>query len=645
MGKRKQERGLKLSFGLITCEKCKGERLLARNCDDCGARPKSHEVQFDLQRRVRIVADFKRGRKEPSPRESVDFEDVEVETGRAIDAVLRALAAASRGARTADALVKAFGLLDQLAVDWNVPQPRPSRNRGRVVGQCMSLFVKGLEQFVEAIVAPDMHSARNCERRGNTLFKEAESVQDRLRELDRAEELFAEDDASESLNIIGIEARKTAGLKLSLVELDAKLASGVGWDVASSGMGIQSHVLHLAALNCFDLEHFTSVLSESDKAVGRKGSTLSESDDWRKAHARAGAFLSSALASMHHVIESTGSNEFEVVHRSVESVSTWRDGVLRHALATLLSESIEEYKSLVSKNAGAAIKRAAIELPQLQLNENLSPEIRNAGAHAGFDLADGGVLIDDTWFSSNEFLDKVLAYLETTVATFAGVTSAMTRMGADLTYSEYLTPRDRDSAIALFLGVYGLDLESSAIKGDAIEICATGPSPDWMVFAAALSAVLPDSVTDLVFRISNQSGYQLFETSLAVIREKSNGLSALDTKQAALRMASMISASFLNGSSPWTAEFWAKIANHFTGTADEENLIDWVKDVRELRESARRAHQWSVVDNCNLELSVVRKPASGSADNLSVAGSNRIFGGQLRTTATLGFQRLAPKIE
>lgn len=633
MGKRKQERGLKLSFGLITCEKCKAERLLDRNCDDCGARPKAHEVQFDLQRRERVVADFKCRRKEPTPGDSVVFEDLGADVERAIDAVLRALAAASRDAKTADALVRAFGLLDQLAVDWNVTQLRPSRNRGRVVGQCMSLFVKGLEQFVEALVAPDMHSARNCERRGNTLIKEAESVQDRLRELDRAEELFAEDDVNESLNIIGIEARETAGLELSLVELDAKLALGVAWDAASSGMGIQSHVLQLAALNCFDLEHFTAILSESDKAVGRKGSALSESADWRRAHARAGAFLSSALASLHHVIESSGSNEFEVVHRSVESVSTWRDGVLRHALATMLSESTEEYKSLVSKNAGAAIKRAAIELPQLQLNENLSPEIRNAGAHAGFDLSDGGVRIDDTWFSLNDFVDKILSYLETTVATFAGVTSAMTRMGADLTYSEYLTPRDRDSAIALFLGVYGLDLKSSTIEGDAIEICATGPSPDWMAFAAALSAVLPESVTDLVFRISNQSGDQLFETSLAVIREKSDGLSALDTKQTALRMASMISASSLNGSSPWTAEFWAKIANHFTGRNDEENLIDWVKDVRELRESARRAHQWSIVDNCNLELSVVRKPASGSADNLSLAGSNRIFDGQLRTTA------------
>ncbi len=222
----------------------------------------------------------------------------------------------------------------------------------------------------------------------------------------------------------------------------------------------------------------------------------------------------------------------------------------------------------------------------------------------------------------NEFLDKVLAYLETTVATFAGMTSAMTRMGADLTYSEYLTPRDRDSAIALFLGVYGLDLESSTVKGDAIEICATGPSPDWMAFAAALSAVLPDSVTNLVFRISNQSGYQLFETSLAVIREKTNGLSALDTKQAAIRMASMISASFLNGSSPWTAEFWAKIANVVTGKA-EEDLIEWVKNVRELRDSARRANKLTVVETCTRALTAVRNGDSGRTTSLSLSGPVR----------------------
>lgn len=628
MGNRKRDRGIQLSFGKTTCTKCKGERLLARNCADCGARPKDHEMQFDLQRRERIVAEFRRRREAVRPGSSVGFETLGADCDRATDAVLSALAAASREARSADELVKSFRKLDQLALDWNVQQPRPSRNRGRVVGQSLSLFVEGLEQFVEALVAPDTRMAQRLERRGNELFKEAERVQELFGVLDRAEELISGTDMIGVFNGIGIEARATTGLELSLIELDANLASGTGWEVASSGMGIQAHILQIAALSSFDIEHFTAILSSSDKATSCHGSILSESDGWRRAHARAGAFLSSALASLHHVIESTSSNEFEVVHRAVESVSTWRDGVLKHALATMMSQSVDEYEGLVSKNAGAAIKRAAIELPQLRLNESLSPEIRNAGAHAGFDLTEGGVRIGDTWFSSKEFLDKVLAYLETTVAAFAGVTLAMTRNGADLNYSEYLTPRDRDSAVALMLGMFGLELESSAIDGGSVELRASGHPTDWMALAAALSSLFPDSVSRLDFSVSTPSGDQVFETSLAVIREQSKGLTTLSTKQTALRLASMISVSSLNGESLWSPEFWTKIANQVIGRADEDNLIHWVKNVRELRASARRANEEPVVETCTNALAKLRPRSSNSAANFLPANLDRLRCGQ-----------------
>src|SRR5690625_405250 len=133
MARQKRKDGLLLKFGTISCTRCNGVRLLARECHDCGAKPKHHEVQHDLQRRERIVVEF-REKRQPSDRDiSPVLDSLPSELDRAIKHVLRALADSSRTDRTADSLVAAFALLDQLVANWQNQLPRPERNRGKII--------------------------------------------------------------------------------------------------------------------------------------------------------------------------------------------------------------------------------------------------------------------------------------------------------------------------------------------------------------------------------------------------------------------------------------------------------------------------------------------------------------------------------
>lgn len=607
MARQKRKDGLLLKFGTITCTRCNGVRLLARECHDCGAKPKHHEVQHDLQRRERIVVEF-REKRQPSDRDiSPVLDSLPSELDRAIKHVLRALADSSRTDRTADSLVAAFALLDQLVANWQNQLPRPERNRGKIIGSALQKFAEGADLFVEALRAPDMLSAQNLELQGNTIFEEAESILADISRINQADEVFSEESPSEALNNIGRSARQLAGYKSSLKELDQALRAGVGWESASEGMGLQAHTIHSMALSSFDLDSFTQILSASDAAVGTGSKGLMQSEEWKRRHARAAAFLGSAAASVHQGIFTSGSSDFEVAHRAVEAVATFRDGVLKHTLATMLSSSIEEYLTLSRKNGGAVIAKAASGHPELLLDENLTPALRNAGAHADIDLSEHGLKIDGNYFSTDHFIDRFLAYLETVIATFVGVTLAVARHGIDFEYNQYLAPRDRDAAVALLLGAFSLHCDSVDVNDEGAIIHASGPAPDWMTLAAVLSAVFSDSITLGTICVATPSREHVFVTSLDRFRTHTEGLESLDAKQSILRLTAITAASSLDGGSPWSKDEWDRVARAIIVREDSEDLRAWVRGIRELRGYAREAHLADVASACDDALAALRQ--------------------------------------
>ncbi|MGO1545598.1 MAG: hypothetical protein ACTHXA_14790 [Gulosibacter sp.] len=190
---------------------------------------------------------------------------------KVLNRVLRALSDASRFGRTADALVASFGDMDQMVASWSNPLPRPQRNRGKVIGRALRRFSEGIELFVDALCARDIHAAQKLERRGNHLIGEAEAALDEITELDAAEEAFASGFPLEGMNRIGREARLSVDWVSSVTELDAALSSGFGWDAAIPGTGLQSQTILLLAQKLFDLEAFTEVVGVADDATTMGG--------------------------------------------------------------------------------------------------------------------------------------------------------------------------------------------------------------------------------------------------------------------------------------------------------------------------------------------------------------------------------------
>ncbi|WP_250506434.1 hypothetical protein [Bowdeniella massiliensis] len=468
-------------------------------------------------------------------------------------------------------------------------------------------FAEGADLFVEALRAPDILSAQELERQGNKILDEAATILVEINRINQADEAFSEESPSEALNAIGQSARQLAGYGHSLKELDQALRVETGWESASESMGFQAHIIHSVALTSFDLESFAQIMSASDVAVGIGGKKFAQSEEWKRRHARAAAFLSSAAASAHQGVLVEGCSDFEVAHRAVEAVATFRDGVMKHTLATILSNSTDEYLRLNYKNGGAVIGKAASAHPKLLLDENLTPALRNAGAHADIDLSEHGLKFDGNDFSIDHFIDRFLAYLETAIATFMGVTLAMARLGVDFDYSHCLAPRDRDAAVALFLGVFDLQCDSVDVSDEYVTIHASGPEPDWMTLAAGLSAMFLSSINLGRICVTTQSREYVFVTSLDRFRIYTKCIRSLDAKQSILRLTAITAASSLDGVSPWPREEWDRVARAILAREESEDLRDWVRNTRELRGYAREAGLADVASACEDALAALRR--------------------------------------
>lgn len=122
---------IELNWVKLRCDRCGGERLAKRPCPECGARPAPHETQPDLDRRRRLLSEFRAGRRPVTP--GVRPDDVGAALEATLDQVQAALAAVSRKGQDATPLIliQSFEVLDQFEASMSISLPRPHLNAGR----------------------------------------------------------------------------------------------------------------------------------------------------------------------------------------------------------------------------------------------------------------------------------------------------------------------------------------------------------------------------------------------------------------------------------------------------------------------------------------------------------------------------------
>ena len=181
-------------------------------------------------------------------------------------------------------------------------------------------------------------------------------------------------------------------------------------------------MLRVVIITLLDSESCMAVAHTTEGLLSDGGSTSAvlASDAWHKEHGRVTALLSASLFALRNLDRAT---DLEAVKYCLDLVVTCRDGIIRHALATLRASTVQEYTKLVRKrSAGSLIKSCSEAYPALKLNENLSSTLRNAGAHSDYDDdADTRRVVvgldgAQVMLTEDEFINDVLAYLEQGVA-------------------------------------------------------------------------------------------------------------------------------------------------------------------------------------------------------------------------------------
>ncbi len=600
------KRNLQLSFDYVICERCDEQRLLARPCINCGRGPEPDECQQDLSRRIGLVDDFRATRSSPTSPSGADLSQLERQVDETTRTVERALAKASREGEAPGALLAAFYQLDSLVLSWQSPQPRPNRNLGKLIGRALGQLRAGYEKFLDAMCAPDMNEAQRFEAEGNAEIRLGERHLAQIEELIWADEVSKDSDPLQVANSAGRAIRDRLGNPATIEELELELRRIEGASSVSGGSGIEYQMMRIMALTQFDFDRFTGIRDRVADVLGKSSAflELGKGEAWRRQHARAQANLSGSLGAANLVVNSEDSGELDIVNSAVQCVATLRDGVLRHAVATVVALEPGEYDSFVSKSGGHSLKAADRRFPEIPISEGLESSFRNAGGHGGVDDLNGDeVTIQGKTFSSEQFTDVYLAYLETVLSVWSGLNLALDRFGGEFRMLDYISPRDVKTAITAGVGILGVECASIEMRGDWLSLKVQSSEHDWLRVAAFISGIELVEAESLLVEFLDGGDVRHFTASLSVFREADYGAAAMSDEENALLVAGALAGCALDGVSLWHRQDWSAVLSKLTSRDGVEDYKAWIARLKAFRRLAIEVGDDNAAASC---LSAIR---------------------------------------
>lgn len=185
----------------------------------------------------------------------------------------------------------------------------------------------------------------------------------------------------------------------------------------------------------------------------------------------------------------------------------------------------------------------------------------------------------------------------------------MAHLGFEPDTDSYQSERDRDAAVSLMFGLFGLTLEDAEIDHDLVTLRARGEMPDWLSLAASLSNIYPSSILELTVHVANsvEGEHHCLTALLKPFRARFDRVSDVDEVETALDFAAVVAGSRLDGGSLWSGEMWTKVSDLVCRRDDARDLRDWSRAVRALRGIAHDAAMADVEQKCIRALSALRK--------------------------------------
>ena len=607
---------ISLRFSKISCDRCGGERLMTEACPDCGLRPRPHEVQPDLDRRRRILAEFEATAPSEPGMVPTDLDSATNEVPELMERVTRALAAAARGGHSARDIVEAFARLDARVAYWSRRHPRPETNRARSLGRSLHLLREGLGVFATALSASNMVEAQARESEGQRLIDAAVAEIATLREIDQSEELLG---APNAFGLIGASARQAGGGDVALAKLDERLRqlAGRSEDPSSLGLGLNLHVFRHIMLVALDLDECLEVARFAENLIGDLSAVCND-PRWQARQGVVTAQFSTAAFNLSRIDEA---NDLEAAAAALQLVMQCRDGVVRHCLATMAATDAGDFETLTLRGSGAVIKSAARQYPELRLDENLSQLLRHAGAHYDYDIVDDHFVTRDSAgadvsLTVEEFLDQVLGYLQTSVSLLLAVTAAIATQGLDLEVSRHTPERDLLAVMTMLVGFTGFVEPSVTRQGEVLRIAAQGDAGILAVAVAGIAAIAPDNVHEVFARVTETDGsIRTWQAPIGPFHDylqRPEGGSAVEETIALSRVMSVVR---LDSEPLWDADTWSAISMQALSAVTDLPFRERVQLITELRDLARTNGQAEVAETLTHVLQVIRQ---GSTDAVAV---------------------------
>lgn len=574
---------MRLEFKKLTCTRCGGERLAKAACPECSAGPAPHETQPDLERRTRIVADFRSRRREAIPNRFP--EDLAIDCGEALQSVVRALAGAARGECNADDLVVAFERLDQLVADTSLLRLRPELNRGRREHQACVTLRSGLEKSLDALTAPTMLQAQKLASEGRRHIDQCVTA---LGETNRHETLSGVAQERNLAEVLGADHSELVG-DSDFRSMGGRLGSILGLPGADVAFHYAIESIDVTA-TCLDQARVLEI-SQIVEGLLSASRTALEDRSFQLDLVAASLIVESRSDQLLRSATSDESN-FVVVQNALDLAAAIRERGLKTVVALLLAaEGVVPYGKSSTWPPGKVLKTGADSLrPRLGLS-TLDRSLRDAVAHQDFSTDGDWVMLDrgNTRLTADEFLDRVLAALEVHQGILRGIFLAMSSAGIQLPAVTELPPRLRLEIIRYFLALNGVQEVHIAYDGSVARLNGQGKCTNWPATAAGITTVLPDGIDKLEIRLRVGDELVHGTAELAAYRDWHSEHDITIDDASLFQFLNVCAATRLDGHNPLPAEVWANSALHVSAQRDDDSLAARVRRVMKVRDLARAA--------------------------------------------------------
>jgi hypothetical protein len=590
-----------LSFQTIECDGCKAWRPRAAQCPDCGAAPQPWEVQIDVARRARIVDECLRAERTRDVA-TTDWWESLTATPRILRRINKSLQLAATLRAGSDQVLYAFAELDSQINSWRARRPRPHTNQGRILHRALISLRDGYEIFLRSLAAPEPAEAQRLERAGQALLDQATVIINELETLDVAQTNL-ELPINEYYAYIARETRIADGLPAEVTALDALIQTN-----SPEAADIASHAIRQMMISLLDLEQGLAVAHATTSLLSDDAG-LYVHPAWLREHSRTTSILSASA----YALASTGddSNEFETARLLLEMVKDSREGIIRHALASVLASDPDDYVKLLRSSTGSVIKKASATHPELRLDKNLDPTLRHAVAHSDFDWEDGHFVThpNGTKIRIDEatFLDGCLAYLETAASLLLGIHHHALNLGHRIDADSHLSKRDRASGLTMALSYLGFGDVHVQLERVTTIVKATGDLERFVMLAGCVATLAPESHTSLKLEISDRDGVvHSCATNLGVVRQFPL-TAAGDDQELVTRAAELMSITRVDGLSPWAEDDWLGAGVAVSARREREPLVQAIRRVRRVKALATEAGIPTGNESWNLLLANLRQ--------------------------------------